>query len=101
MSWLERSTYPVGLGGRRQCRFRVGVELGSDTNCCLVGTWVIQGLLTSPAQVEATGRHWAGDSLGSLHLAPLHLTGVRKLKPHYLTLLDVSMCGVAVCQRPN
>lgn len=67
--------------------------------------WAVQGLLTikwaSPTQVEATGRHRAGESFGSLHLALLHLTGVRRLKPHYLTLLDVSMCGVAVCQRLN
>ena len=39
--------------------------------------------------------------LGRLCLAPLHLTGVRRLKPHYLTRLDVSMCGVAVCQHLN
>lgn len=40
-------------------------------------------------------------SLGSLCLALLHLTGVRRLKPHYLTRLEVSMCAVAVCQHLN
>lgn len=42
-----------------------------------------------------------GAALGPPRLAPLHLMGVRTLKPHYLTRLDVSVCGVAVCQHLN
>lgn len=50
-SWLEGSTYSIGLGGRRRCCFQVGVELGSGTNMELAwlgesGMRAVQGLLT-------------------------------------------------------